>query len=54
MREGDFPHKVRNSNIMAVTVDLPLVPAHGNCLPRGDERGEKVGAMHDRKTKGAG
>ena len=27
MREGDFPHAVRNSNIIAVTVDLPLVPA---------------------------
>ena len=27
MREGDSPHEVRNSNIIAVTVDLPLVPA---------------------------
>jgi hypothetical protein len=27
MRDGDFPHAVKNSNIIAATVDLPLVPA---------------------------
>ena len=32
MREGDFPQAVRNSNIIAVTVDLPLVPAIATVL----------------------
>ena len=54
MREGDFPQAVRNSNIMAVTVDLPLVPATAIVLFDVDDRGKQVGTMDDGNGTGAG
>ena len=53
MTDGSRPAPLRISKIIAVTVDLPLVPRHRDRAMGGDEMREQLRAVDDRNAERA-